>query len=486
MRGKSPEKGVARPLLAASLALALSAALLAGGAAASAAAGGAPPAQASLGLTVHVPGEPLNVLFVFDAPAGDRAYFARFHEDGSRRVEVYELVGDEAQAVRLHATPFPDFMRREDRSVLVHWVGRATGLPVNSFAEIKDRCWPVFTSYSGINSDPLLELSAVYPGQPSRPVPSASAVSDTALRNALVTDPGTDADAVLAMLGRLEGARALGTLDEMPYDGSEKVAAIEKRLPRTAMDDVTAMLRPGDIRVRTAVSPPEMFSGNRLLTFDPSSVRGKLPPAIPIAIIRRGNPALKRVALTIDDGWGADMRILDLLKAWRIRFTAFPIGEYLTTPQGREVARRVYEMGGEICSHTWSHRTMRKMPEPAVMSELWRSVQEISGFTHEVYPYIRFSGGDFDVAAVNWVAREGFWVVNWTIDTLDTKRGLTTDQRVANVLANLQPGAIILCHFGGIGTFDILAKVIPEIQKRGYDVTTLSNVLEGTPFRLNR
>jgi peptidoglycan/xylan/chitin deacetylase (PgdA/CDA1 family) len=466
--------------------LPLLAAALACGAAAPPACAGTLETRSSLGLSEHVPGTPRDVLYVFDHPAGDCAYLARFDEDGSRRVSVFKLGGAAARAVRLEATPFPAFIRSDDRSVLVRWVRRTSGLPVHNLVEVKERCWPVFTSYTGIDSEPLLELSAVYPGRPSEPVPPVPSVSDETLQKALVTDPGTDADAVQAMLGLLEDARELGTMDLSAFDGSETVAVIQKRAPQAPRDVVTTLLTGSGLEVPTVVEPPELFSNNRLISFDPAAVRGKLPPAVPIAIIRRGNPALKRVALTIDDGWGADMRILDLLKSWRIRFTAFPIGEYLTTPQGREVARRVYEMGGEICSHTWSHRTMRKMPEPTFLNELWRSEQEICGLTHEVYPYVRFSGGDFDVAAVNWASREGFWVVNWTIDTQDTKRGLTTDQRVAYVLANLQPGAIILCHFGGIQTFDVLARTIPEIQKRGYDVTTLSNVLEGTPFRLNR
>jgi hypothetical protein len=30
----------------------------------------------------------------------------------------------------------------------------------------------------------------------------------------------------------------------------------------------------------------------------------------------------------------------------------------------------------------------------------------------------------------------------------------------------------------------VLARIIPEIQKRGYEVTSLSRVLEGTPYEL--
>jgi peptidoglycan/xylan/chitin deacetylase (PgdA/CDA1 family) len=222
----------------------------------------------------------------------------------------------------------------------------------------------------------------------------------------------------------------------------------------------------------------------RLVTFDQGDLAGKLPPVQPAAVIRRGNPNLKRVALTIDDGWNADMRILDLLKRWNIRFTAFLIGDRGVADAHPEFVRRIFDSGGEVCSHTWTHYIMRGKDQATVLNEIWRSEDTIAHVTHEVFPYIRFSGGSYDDASLNWAAEQGFWLVNWTIDTADSSRAPNTNAQVASVLANLKPGAIILCHFGGHNTYEVLARAIPEIQKRGYEVTSLTRVLEGTPYIL--
>ena len=440
----------------------------------------------ALGLAQPIPGQPLNVLFVFAPNAGDTSTLARFYQNGSGRVSLFELAPAGAQQAMLSKKLFPSYVPEKNRSGLVDRATRISGVPVNHLVKVKEHVWPVFTKAKGIVSYPLLELSSVYPGTPGQPVPKAPSATPGPLAPALETDPGFTAAEVTSLLGSIESARQRGELDIVAFDGHDTVAAIEKRTPVARGVTLQALANGFGVHVPVQKPPPEKFSQNKLVVYDSNGLRGKLPPAIPAAVISRGNPSLPRVALTIDDGWDADMRILDLLRAWRIRFTAFPIGEYLATPQGRELATRVYDMGGEVCSHTWSHKTMRKVPEPFFVSEIWRSVEETAGLTHEVYPYIRFYGGDYDVQTVNWSSREGFWMVNWTVDTLDTKKGLTTDQRVANVLANLKPGAIILCHFGGFQTYDLLAKLIPQIQARGYEVTTLSRVLEGTPFRLNR
>jgi peptidoglycan-N-acetylglucosamine deacetylase len=222
----------------------------------------------------------------------------------------------------------------------------------------------------------------------------------------------------------------------------------------------------------------------RLITWKQGDLRGSLPPAQPVDVVTRGNPNLKRVALTLDDGWNADMRILDLLKKLKVKFTTFLIGDRGVADANPGFVKAIKDAGGEVCSHTWDHYVVVGKDEGTVMDEIWKSQEVITNVTHEIYPYIRFSGGAYDQASLQWAAREGFWMVNWSISDNDTARGATPDSQVNAILGNLQPGAIILCHWGGHNTYDVLARAIPEIQKRGYEVTSLTRVFEGTPYVL--
>ncbi len=233
-----------------------------------------------------------------------------------------------------------------------------------------------------------------------------------------------------------------------------------------------------------AVVPKDRVVGDHLVTFGETNLAGKLPPAQPVQVITRGNPELKRVAITIDDGWNTDMKILELLKDWDIEWTAFLIGGRGVAESNPDLVRAIRDAGAEVCNHTYSHYVMRGKDQTFVVDELWRSQEAITRVTHEIYPYTRFSGGAYDDASLQWAADQGFWTVNWTVSSGDTGKGVTADFQVNSILSNLQPGAIILFHFGGYNTYEVLSRVIPEIQRRGYEVTSLSRVLEGTPFVL--
>ncbi len=242
----------------------------------------------------------------------------------------------------------------------------------------------------------------------------------------------------------------------------------------------------GRIRRRVDDMSKNLIVDDHVLTYDKGNLAGKLPPAEPAKVVERGNPDLKRVAITIDDGWKPDMRILDLLERLRVEWTAFLIGGRGVAESHPEFIRRIEESGGQVCNHTYSHYIMRDKEKWFVRFELWQSQKIITDVTHKIYPYTRFAGGEYGDSVIEWAAEQGFWVVNWTIDSLDTRKGIAADSQVNYILDELEPGAIIVFHFAGYNTYEVLARVIPEIQRRGYEVTSLSRVLEGTPYRLEK
>jgi len=222
---------------------------------------------------------------------------------------------------------------------------------------------------------------------------------------------------------------------------------------------------------------------NAMITYKVGSLQGVLPSVKPI-VLTRGNKDLKRVALTIDDGWSEDPRILKLLKQQKVKFTAFLIGGRGVANDNPSFVKRIVEAGGEVCSHTWSHYVMRGKSEDFVMSELWNGQGAVTKVTHEVLPYVRFSGGAYDKPALDWTAQSGYYVVNWTLDTMDSTANPNVPAQVSAVMNGISNGAIILCHWGGHNTYDVLSQIIPQIRAKGYEITSLSRVMEGTPYRL--
>jgi peptidoglycan/xylan/chitin deacetylase (PgdA/CDA1 family) len=221
----------------------------------------------------------------------------------------------------------------------------------------------------------------------------------------------------------------------------------------------------------------------RLITYKTGSLQGVLPSVQPV-VVTRGNKDLKRVAITIDDGWNPDMRIMKLFKDDHVPFTAFVIGDRGIADAHPEFVKAMADAGGEVCGHTLSHYVMTGKSESFVMNELWQAQRIITNETHIVLPYVRYSGGANDKASLDWAGREGYWIINWTIDTRDSTANPQVDAQVNGTLAGLTNGAIILCHWGGHNTYDVLRRIIPEIRRRGYELTTLTGLFQGTPYLL--
>lgn len=255
------------------------------------------------------------------------------------------------------------------------------------------------------------------------------------------------------------------------------LSSLEKRVKQDPFEATTASMV-------TMAKRPHNIQRFFLKTNKSENYRGMLEPVQP-AVIRTGNTSLMRIALTLDDGWNADLRLLDLFKSYNIKFTAFLIGERGICDIQPEFLRAIQGAGGEICNHSATHSLMQGRDPNFIIDQIWRAQNNITRVTGRIYPYIRFLGGSYDDTSVNTAAAEGFYVVNWNLSIGDTVVGNTTDRQIAGVLNGLSPGSIILCHWGGYNTYDVLSVLIPEMQRRGYEVTSLTGVLEGTPYVLH-
>jgi peptidoglycan/xylan/chitin deacetylase (PgdA/CDA1 family) len=195
------------------------------------------------------------------------------------------------------------------------------------------------------------------------------------------------------------------------------------------------------------------------------------------AVIRRGNKDRKMVALTIDDGWNRDDRILDLLEEYSIACTVFLIGGRGVAEADPAWIERMDSDGFEVCTHTYSHYKLTNRPEAWVAEDISKGLDVIAQVTGRRYPYMRPPGGFYDDVVIRAAAENGCYLVLWTSEFGDANQNVTADQEVKAVLSNLCNGDIILCHFGGQHTYEALRRLIPEILDRGYEFGTLSQVI---------
>jgi peptidoglycan-N-acetylglucosamine deacetylase len=206
-----------------------------------------------------------------------------------------------------------------------------------------------------------------------------------------------------------------------------------------------------------------------------AAVRYPNPPATAPHSIGGLHPKHKYVAITLDDGTPFDTRILELFEQRGWTATTFLLGKMVAG--NPTIVQRLNKDGFEIANHTWDHATLTKLSEASVRSELSKTQTAISKITGNQAPYMRPPGGATNASVKAVAGSMGYNVVLWNKSFADTSGSATPEQCAANALKNLAPGDIILCHWGRPATYGAMQILLPELERRGYRVVTVSELI---------
>ena len=186
----------------------------------------------------------------------------------------------------------------------------------------------------------------------------------------------------------------------------------------------------------------------------------------------------KRIALTFDDGPHPKYtpEILDILDQYDVKATFFVIG---TNAEGYpDIIKREIETGHEIGNHTYTHTRLPSMNDETLKQELSSCEKAIEAAGYTPY-FFRPPEGKYDEEDLETIARFGYSVVLWTVDTEDWS-GVSTDHIVNAVRNQIKDGGIILCHdflTSKCHTPEALRIIIPELLAQGYEFVTVSELL---------
>jgi peptidoglycan/xylan/chitin deacetylase (PgdA/CDA1 family) len=190
------------------------------------------------------------------------------------------------------------------------------------------------------------------------------------------------------------------------------------------------------------------------------------------------------IALTFDDGPGDwTPAILDLLARHAAHATFFCLGERI---QGRAaVLRRALGEGHEPGNHLFSHRHPAALSDDEIRDEIARTAGEIESVTGVAARLLRPPYGEEPerVAAIGVELGLGP-VVLWSIDPEDW-RAPPADAITDQVLEEARAGAIVDLHdgwgrtpSGRQSTVTALERLLPELRSRGFDLVTVSELLD--------
>ncbi len=208
----------------------------------------------------------------------------------------------------------------------------------------------------------------------------------------------------------------------------------------------------------TALSLSAYYSGAYAVYF------GSATRKIPIYSVETEQ---KVVALTFDCAWGTEHtdEILQTLAAENVTATWFMV-EFWTEKYG-EYVEKISAAGHEIGTHSSTHSYMSRLSAEEIKSELASSSQAITSVTGKEVELFRAPYGDYDDELIQTCEDEGYYVIQWDVDSLDWK-DLSASDIAMRVINGAQPGSIILMHNNGLHTAESLPLIISTLKNRGF------------------
>lgn len=193
----------------------------------------------------------------------------------------------------------------------------------------------------------------------------------------------------------------------------------------------------------------------------------------------RGNvdPDQPMVCLTFDDG-PSDSYTMDLLEALEennARATFYMLGKSVSSSKkAEEIISKMKDIGCEISSHTWDHTQLTTLSDSDIDKQFTDTQEAIKKYSGENPPTVRPPYGSINDSVRKYSDAP---IILWSMDTLDWKY-LNADTVCNNTLRDVQDGDIILLHDIHKTSVEAAIKLIPELQDKGYQLVTVSEMAE--------
>jgi len=193
----------------------------------------------------------------------------------------------------------------------------------------------------------------------------------------------------------------------------------------------------------------------------------------------RGPGGRRRVALTLDDGPDAlTPRYLEVLARAGARATFFVIGRACVEHPGELEA--IVSAGHEVASHGFTHTEFTKLTGSALRDELERTAALLPA-RGKGRPLVRPPRGFVSPRSLIGCFLAGYTSAMWSLDTLDWDARDADEVVERAARCGVEAGEIILMHEGRQTSLDALPRVIENLQRAGFELVTVSELMDGKP-----
>lgn len=194
----------------------------------------------------------------------------------------------------------------------------------------------------------------------------------------------------------------------------------------------------------------------------------------------------KKIALSFDAAWGNEdtRNILEILEKHNIKVTFFMTGGWVESYP--EDVKAICEAGHDLGNHSENHKNMSQLSEEEKTQELLSVHEKVKELTGVEMCLFRPPYGDYDDAVVLNAKRNGYYTIQWSVDSLDWKD--YGKESIIDTVVNhkeLKNGAIILCHNGAKYTASALDEMITQLKEKGYEFVPISQLIYPDDYHMD-
>lgn len=202
---------------------------------------------------------------------------------------------------------------------------------------------------------------------------------------------------------------------------------------------------------------------------------------LPIYSVERED---KKIAISFDCAWGTDYtdKLLEVLGREQVHATFFMVEFW--AEKYPDYVKKIDEAGHEIGTHSATHSYMSKFSEEQIREELASSSEAIETVTGKRPELFRAPYGDYNDRLIRTARGEGFYTIQWDVDSLDWK-DLSANDIAMRVISRVQSGSIILCHNNGAHTAEALPIILDTLKNKGYEFVPVGQLIYRDNFTVD-
>ncbi len=193
----------------------------------------------------------------------------------------------------------------------------------------------------------------------------------------------------------------------------------------------------------------------------------------------------KKVSITFDCAWEASdiPDIINTLKEHDVRASFFLVGHW--AEKHPDAVKMMAENGHDVANHSYSHLRMGAIDNGKIRSEIAKCDDVIKKITGKKPELFRAPYGDYNNNVVLAARELNEFTIQWDVDSLDWKPGITPEQIKNRVLKKVNNGSIILFHNDTQHTAKLLPSIIEALKSQGFEMVPVSELIMRENYEIN-